>query len=290
MSCILCNRESFQALYSIEGYEIQTCRECGLTQLNPLPNAELLREIYISDYFSKDRKRQGYDDYAVQEEEYETTFEEELEILEKFVKGKRVLDIGCGFGYFLGVALKKGYDAYGIDLSKQAIEIAEKKYPGRVFKGTIDTVPEIQKSRYDIVFCSHLIEHLPDPVAFAESVACLLRPGGVCSIVTPNIGSLLSRISGRRWVSFKVPEHLSYFNFTTIKRLLETVGLNPIRVESAHQYYRLPFIAEKIRDLLHPVSLFIPRIENMPPFKNRIIRIHNGSLRAIAVKTQSSEA
>ncbi|NIK55044.1 class I SAM-dependent methyltransferase [Kribbella shirazensis] len=282
--CILCAaRGSLRRRFDKDGYGIAECLTCGLVQLQPTPTPETLRALYETDsYF--DGVGSGYSEYESQEEEYLATFREDVRRIAEFVPSGKVLEVGCGYGYFLQCALEAGYDAYGIDLSPTAIKWASERLPDRVFCGLLEEVPQIQKQQYDVIFGSHLIEHLTEPAAFLESAARLLRPGGVIVLVTPNIRSLLSRASGRRWVSYKIPEHVSYYDPRTITDLLDRTGFSVRAVDSAYQYYALPFVAKRVRELLHPVSRLVPPIERLSGLRTRHIRVTSGSMRVVAVR------
>lgn len=275
--------------YRKGGYDIQLCRGCGLTQIHPLPDRTTLEQMYDGDYFASSEEGSGYADYAEQEEEYRATFAEDVRRIGDYVAEGTVLDVGCGFGYFVREALKAGYDGYGIDLSREAVEMARRDLGGRVFVGTVNTAPEIQQIRFDVIFASHLIEHITDPVSFVSSLCDHLSDDGIVVLVTPNISSVLARVCRSRWVSFKVPEHVAYYNPRTIRRLFGMAGCETLRVEGAYQYYRVPFVAEKIRNLFAPFDKLIPRIENSTLLGQRIIRVTSGSLRAIARKGNAVE-
>jgi SAM-dependent methyltransferase len=153
-----------------------------------------------------------------------------------------------------------------------------------VYHGHVRDCPDLQPEEFDAVFVSHLIEHIWEPKPFVAALSRLTAKGGVIVFVTPNIRSLLARVSRSRWVSFKIPEHVAYYDPTTIRRLLEPCGLEVIRVETAHQHYRVAFVSEKVRALLHPLSWLVPPLERLSSVRDRMVRIPNGSMRVIARK------
>jgi SAM-dependent methyltransferase len=284
-SCILCAATGpFRPRWRKDGYGIEECPSCGLVQLVPTPTPETLRALYSQDsYFSGDGDS-GYSQYESQEQEYLATFKEDVRRIAEFVPTGRVLEVGCGYGYFLRCAVDAGYDAYGIDLSPTAVKWASERLPGRVFCGLLEEVPEIQGQQYDVIFGSHLIEHLTEPGAFLETAARLLRPGGLIVLVTPNIKSLLARVSRSRWVSLKIPEHVSYYDPATITTLLTRADFTVQAIDPAYQYYTVPFVASRVRELLSPVSRLVPRVEDLKPLRTRRIRVTSGSMRVIAAR------
>ena len=282
-SCILCGETgSFRPRGAKGGYGIEECPSCRLVQLVPTPTVETLRALYEGDAYFDGEAGTGYSEYEEQEQEYLATFREDVRRIRQFVSHGRILEVGCGYGYFLQCALDAGYDAYGIDLSPSAIKWAATRHPGRVFCGLLEEVPGIQEQQYDVIFGSHLIEHLTTPGDFLASASRLLKPGGLVVLVTPNIKSVLSRVSGSRWVSYKIPEHVSYYDPGTITTLLNRSGYTVRTVDSAYQYYALPFISTRVRELLDPVSRVVPRIERLSALRNRKLRVTSGSMRVVA--------
>jgi 2-polyprenyl-3-methyl-5-hydroxy-6-metoxy-1,4-benzoquinol methylase len=267
-----------------DGYGIEECPECGLVQLVPTPTPETLRALYEEESYFGGDGGSGYSQYESQQTEYLATFREDVRRIAEFVPQGRILEVGCGYGYFLKCALDAGYDAYGIDLSPAAVERAAQLYPGRVFQGLLEEAPEIEGQTFDVIFASHLIEHITDPAAFLRTAARFLRPGGLVVMVTPNIKSLLARVSGPRWVSFKIPEHVSYYDPQTITDLLSRTGFTVSAIDPAYQYYAVPFVTSRVRELLHPVSRLIPPVERLSLLRERRIRVTSGSMRVLAAR------
>ena len=241
-------------------FSIEDCPACRLTQLNPMPTEAELRALYEESYFSGEEQGLGYADYRAQREEYLETFREELRRIAAHKPSGTVLDIGCGYGFFMEAAIDAGFDAYGIDVSDACIAEAQAQFPGRAFCGAIDEVPDLEGKRFDVIFASHLIEHIPNPKHFLQTLAGYLKEDGILVFVTPNIASLLARFSGSRWVSFKAPEHVAYYTPQTMQQMLKAAGYQTIEVQSAYQFYRVPFVAEKLRALFHPLSRLLPPI------------------------------
>ena len=290
-ACLACGGDKSKVVRVIRragDARIVECGNCKLVQLAELPSREELDELYSDGYFEGVGKDAGYEIYANQEAEYLRTFSEDVRRIREFVQNGQVLDVGCGFGYFVRSALEGGLDAYGIDLSEEGIREAEKHAPGRVFRGTVGDTDEIAGRSFDVVFASHLIEHITEPVSFLASLMPRLAEDGIVMFVTPNVESWLSRISGSRWVSYKIPEHVAYYSPKTIERLLNEVGLEVIAIDSAYQYYRLPFLMGKIRDLIRPLGAIVPKFENWSAFSHRMIRVTSGSLRVIARRRSAS--
>jgi SAM-dependent methyltransferase len=94
--------------------------------------------------------------------------------------------------------------------------------------------PDLAEARFadaafDAVTLWDVIEHLPDPRQSLLEVARILRPGGVCSVVTPDVGSLAARVLGARWEEMqKMPEHIYFFDRSSLATLLRAAGFEPL--------------------------------------------------------------
>ena len=186
----------------------------------PQPDDAQLREIYRPDYHL--RWGIGGDEEEGLRAMKRQTFKRQLDRLSGSVASGRVLDVGCATGFFLEVATEAGWNAYGVELSGFAAELAQRRFGDRVFNGTLEqaTYPD---AFFDLVMLSDIIEHVPDPRSFLYEVRRVLRPDGVVMLVTPNSVSLSARLMERHWSHYN-PEHLHYFSPATIIRLLSMCG------------------------------------------------------------------
>jgi SAM-dependent methyltransferase len=281
VACLICGGAALAPLFEKNGHRICRCRACGLTQLSPLPDVDIQTALYGDAYF-EGAGGVGYADYAAQEEEYLATFADDLDRIADFVTSGSILDVGCGYGYFVRLALERGLDAWGVDVSEHAISVARQRLAGRVFSGMLGSIPEIDGRTFDVIYASHVVEHVPDPATFVRDLASRLTDRGVVVLVTPNVASWLARFSGRRWVSYKVPEHLAYYGPDTMKELLGRSGLEMIAIDPAQQYYRLPFLMSRIRELIRPLDRLVPPFEDLGALRKRMVRVTSGSMRVVA--------
>jgi 2-polyprenyl-3-methyl-5-hydroxy-6-metoxy-1,4-benzoquinol methylase len=114
--------------------------------------------------------------------------------------GKRVLDFGCGGGYFLGICRKLGAMVQGIEPSPHGAALTRRQgIP--VFEGSLEEYLATHGSeRFDIITSNHVIEHVPDPVATLAGLRQLLAPDGMMTIAVPNASSTF-RLAARRGVA-----------------------------------------------------------------------------------------
>lgn len=144
----------------------------------------------------------------------------------RFSGAKDVLDLGCGRGLFLDLLKEGGIHPVGVDGSAEAVAEClerghEDTHVGNVLE-FLETMFE-EGRKFDGVFCSHLIEHLPGRAAIQLIVhsARILRPGGRLLISTPNAENL-HVLARQFWLD---PTHIRPYPRQLIEATMKTVGL-----------------------------------------------------------------
>ena len=136
--------------------------------------------------------------------------------------GGSLLDVGCGNGDFLRLAQAAGWDVQGVDFDPLAVEAA-RKHKLDVRHGGLEQVQE-RKGSYDWITCSHVIEHVHDPVQWLSDMHALLRPGGTLWLQTPNIDSWGHHKFGPNWRDLDPPRHLVLFTLSGLCKKLNDAG------------------------------------------------------------------
>jgi len=160
-------------------------------------------------------------------------------------KHKRLLDVGCSTGIFLYAAKEMGYDIYGVEPSRWAVDYMKTQLGfENVFCGSLEAYP-VREDYFDVIALIDVIEHLPDPLHSLKIIHRLLKPGGNLVLQTPDIGSFTARFFKSRWWCI-LPEHLFYFSRKTLKLLLEQVGFTVERQMSIGRTFHLSHWAYKV--------------------------------------------
>lgn len=227
--CRLCLDRHTETRVTVGRYAILRCTSCGLGFLDPQPGPEELLRLYGEEYFAGNRVgTPGYDRYLVELENHRLTFADRLRLLPRPSTGDRLLDVGASIGVFVEQARQAGWLAEGIEPSEWAAGYARDVLHQPVQAGTIES-RQFPSEAFSIVTMWEVIEHLPDPGAVLAEIHRLLRPGGILALSTPDAGSTVTRLMGRRWPGWrKIPEHLFYFDRSTLSRLLRGAGFEPM--------------------------------------------------------------
>ncbi len=135
----------------------------------------------------------------------------------------RLLEIGCGDGYFLRYVKDLGWDVEGIELGRSAAEFARERLGVRVHCGRVEEL-SLPQSRYDVIYLHHVFEHLGSPLETLQRLRPLLADGGWLYLAIPNWRSLDRRIFGACWIGMTPPQHLFLYDRSTLKALLAKAG------------------------------------------------------------------
>jgi ubiquinone biosynthesis O-methyltransferase len=188
-----------------------------------VPQAENLREFYEKDYarVTQITTIPGDSDFM-----YAQTFWQ----LRPYLKpGLKVLDLGCNDGNLSLYMARKGCEVLGIDLARNAVECARKSAEHYAIKNarfeSIDFVRDWNEPEaFDLVLCSHVIEHVPDDAAFIRKIATALKPGGTLLIFTPTQHASLYRFTKFFTGRYKHDEEVGHLRRYTRESATEAIA------------------------------------------------------------------
>ena len=153
-------------------------------------------------------------------------------------KRGKLLDVGCGIGWVVAEAEKRGFEGTGIDSSKVFTDLGKKALRVKLFSKSLEKFQT--KEKFDVIILNHVLEHIKDPVKFLQTVKMLLKPGGELLIACPNIRSLIFFLFKERWYGLQPAQHLSQFTPQTISMVVEKSGLVVRNVSTGSLYYNPP--------------------------------------------------
>jgi SAM-dependent methyltransferase len=257
--CGLCQGDLFEAMGDARLAHLCRCATWGLVQVRTFPDPDELRRVYSEDYFkSHDSALMGYEDYERDRYCILKTAARRLDEIEKFSPTRgRILDVGCALGFFLEEARSRGWQVDGVDISEHAAQFANERLGIAARAGMLREAGYDPES-FDVATMWDVIEHVTDPVGELAYTASLLRPGGLLVLSTPDVGSLVARVTGPRWMGFKLAEeHLYYFSRRTISLALEKAGFDVLELTSIGKDVALDFFARRLRLYVPPLAVAV---------------------------------
>ena len=139
------------------------------------------------------------------------------------VESQKVLDVGGGDGRLLRPFLKKGNHCYVVDFNPEPYTDVQR------IGCTLDDIPG--ETLFDILICSHVLEHVSDPGHFLNQLRSRLSPGGVIYIEVP-----LEVWQGIH-ISKDPVTHINFFTVNSLKNALLLNGLQPLSIKSKFSSY-----------------------------------------------------
>ncbi len=261
VACHLCgsarSREEFHQrdlTHGVSGEEfcVVRCEDCDLRYVNPRPTQAEIGRHYPEAYFDTSPRRRpvsrvkrwvmedyyGYPQASSSRagmgiRKWALWPEKCLRVL----RGRdilpwrgrgRLLDVGCGSGVNLASLLDQGWDVYGLDNSRVAVDAARKSFGDRVRLGELHQAP-FDDGFFDVVLFSHTLEHLYDPLAVLTEARRILADDGMVVITLPNAAGWEARLFGRWWFPWELPRHLYHFERATLGRFLARAGFRGVR-------------------------------------------------------------
>ncbi len=110
-----------------------------------------------------------------------------IAIIERYVgiRGRRLLDFGCGAGDYVLALRRLGADAWGIEFSREKLAKAPVPLAGRLSVGDLHDIA-LRDATVDVALMNEVLEHVPDDRRALREVHRVLKPGGVLLIFSPN--------------------------------------------------------------------------------------------------------
>ena len=132
-----------------------------------------------------------------------------------------VLEIGFGDGYQLARLLKAGANAYGIDLSRTAVERFRAAHPQHADRVQTGARPE---GSFEVIYANALLEHLDEPDIFLDNAANALAPDGILALGLPVLSASPANITREIDINFWKPCHRAIYSYEGMEELLQRHG------------------------------------------------------------------
>lgn len=207
------------------------CSGCGLVQIDSEP-VPYYREVVRASAFSSEMNEYREKQFG--------------EFVERYrLKGKKVIEIGCGRGEYLALMKKTGVDAHGLEYSEASVSVCIKNGMA-VERGFIDDAAfKLENAPYDAFFMMNYFEHLPDPNTVLAGISNNLTKGGIGLIEVPNFDMVIRKGLFSEFVC----DHLFYFTMETLEIALMLNGFEIIDCREIWYDYIISAVVRK-RDML----------------------------------------
>lgn len=231
-NCYLCNGRKFKAregtVRDNTNLKVLECDRCGLVFLSSFDHIE-------KGFYENSGMHNGQiKDIENLARMTNPDSERRLTFITSTIKGKSLLDFGCGTGDFLSKAKSVAVKANGLEPEIKLQEIFRKRSLN-VYR-TLSDIPEGEK--YDVITLFHVLEHLPDPKGILLKLAGFLAKDGQIVIEVPNADDvLLTLYKSKAFSEFTYWScHLFLFNLKTIQEVAHQIGLKINYIKQVQRY------------------------------------------------------
>jgi SAM-dependent methyltransferase len=224
-NCPLCecknHRELFLARdrhYGIPGsFRMVRCVHCSLIFLNPMYSDAELSAFYPDDYYAyQDNFRRNHWKDIVKRLLFCRVQTRDPE----FAEPGRMLDLGCGSGWFMCAMRDRGWKTHGVEINGSAAEIGRRACGLEIFEGTLKQA-RFPAGYFDYVRSNHSFEHISCPGETLDEIHRILRPKGKILIGVPNSDSINAKLFGQYWWYLGAPVHPFTYSVNTLSQMLK---------------------------------------------------------------------
>jgi len=222
------------------------CQSCGMVYIAYSMEED---KKYSKSYFFEDYKKQYGKTYEEDFESIKTSGLKRIDSIKKVcgsVGGKSILDIGCAYGPFLSAAIDNNMNAFGTDISEDAVDSVSKKlkipaccsaYPD------LNTDEEFGVQQFDVVTMWYVIEHFKDLDKVLRKTSSIVKTGGVFAFSTPS-GEGVSAVSDKdHFYEISPTDHYTVWEPSKADKILRKYGFKVVKIVSTgHHPERFPSI------------------------------------------------
>jgi len=197
-------------------FDYYRCETCGLVQLHPVPaDMAPYYEMYQV-HKPKSRFHELFRKWLMRRVYYNPS---------TLGRGLRILDFGCGDGWYLREMAREGHQATGFEPNPRHANWLTQSLGIPVFS-EIERIESEKKEGFDLVTMHFVVEHLHNLRETFLLAWRLLKPGGRFYFIIPNIESIEARVFKRKWHGFDPPRHILFPTPSVIEKIAEEIGFD----------------------------------------------------------------
>ena len=240
--CPICNCKERKVLFRRFGINIVQCRECDVGYAEKFPMD--MADVYSNEDYLSIAKSDYLDNVNYRKQRFAG---ERLEIIRNHLdippEKTRLLDVGCGTGWFLGTAKEVGYQVFGQELGRDLAAFTSECLGIKVWKEPFPEIP--QEEKFDVITLFDVMEHVSNPREVVKAIEGHLNLRGIALIFTPNLDSFCFWRLKERSSQVMPVEHLFYYTKKSFVNLLNETKLKLLNFETKgmdipdiYSYYR----------------------------------------------------
>ncbi len=227
------------------------CAGCGIIYISW--NSSLPMK-YEKEYFAEQYKKQYGRTYLEDFDFIKKNCVKRIQEINGMLKLKRtssprILDIGCAYGPFLSAAQENGWQAYGTDVSKDAVEYVRKNLllPAVVSAfPDFDAASEFGINQFEAVSMWFVIEHFSDLKSVLEKVSSLVKKGGIFAFSTPSAEGISGKTNEKSFFEKSPSDHFSVWEPSKAQKILSKFGFSVEKIVSTgHHPERFPSVKKR---------------------------------------------
>ena len=248
--CTICQSSDVKEKLNLPaGKKIMLCRNCKNAFTSPKP---VLPDYSAEDFQAGTGVLDKLTFLEELPEEIRTSYAVQLAMIEqKIPKGASILEIGGGEGIFLKLVKDRGYDVELVEPSVSASKRAATRGL-HVKNNYIENVTFDKK--FSLVFLSHVLEHIEDPLSAIDRIKKLLKPQGCFLLTQTNFNGFMPRLLQSKWYAWVPDQHFSHFSLAGLKYMARRSSLNVLD----YKYSRLVHG----KSVYHDAMKYIPILQD----------------------------
>ena len=167
-----------------------------------------------------------------------------IAIVKRYKQSGRLLDYGCSWGYGVYQFTNSGFEAVGFEISKPRAALARHALKVDVID-SLEGLDRLADASFDIIHCSHVLEHIPQLRPTFAAFRRLLRPSGLLVVFVPNAGGRPARSMGVDWGPMISEKHCFAFDAQFFARNLPAFGFAPMFGSSPHDSAPVSYVSKE---------------------------------------------
>jgi SAM-dependent methyltransferase len=227
--CPLCGGHDFIKLFQARDYHYGNpgnytqaqCVHCTLAFLDPMYEEEELASFYPNEYYAfADRFTVSNAAPSFKERLWRLLGVREYRSKDPvFPRPGRMLDVGCGSGWFMSEMRGLGWEVKGVEPNAAAADFGRSRKGLDIFAGALMDA-KFPTGSFDYVRLNHSFEHMEHPNQILDETYRILADKGKLMVGVPNRDSFNARVFGRYWYHLALPLHTFSYSVRTLSQML----------------------------------------------------------------------